>query len=218
MKRKSKKNKKLLIQTLLIITIISLFYIFTINEIIPNKENIISKNNLGLYEEEIDRDIKLEFCPSENCLNLFLEEFDKANKNIFCAFYDLENKNIINKLNEKSKKVEVKLIIDNEYLDEENLEIIEESSIQIYSDEDRKTRFNNYMHHKFCIIDEKTLLLKIPTKKAKTIAVLKINSGRDTQTILIFKNTGCVIIVAADVPRRVKQQHESLPVQSLKNI
>ncbi len=182
MKRKIKITKEKVILILLVLIILSFFYVFITTEIISKHSNSITNNNNNFEnsKEELKRDIQVEFCPNNDCVNLFLNEFEKADKNIFCAFYDLENKEIINELNKKSKKnIEVILVIDNEYLDEENLKNIENSNIRIYSDQDRGTKYNNYMHHKFCVIDEKTLI---------TGSTNPTNNG-------LFKNNNNIIVI-----------------------
>ncbi len=91
----------------------------------------ITENN---YETEVY------FSPETN-LNEKLGEFmDSANKTLHCALYDMSDE-IAEKLVEKSKTVDVKLIMDDENRN------LNGNGVKVDS--------NGLMHDKFCIIDDK---------------------------------------------------------------
>lgn len=99
------------------------------------KENILLNNSLQIF-----------FCPRDNC-SLALEQFiNSAESSIHCAFFDLDLANIKSVLWEKSKTMDVKVVVDNEnYRGLENYSfIINDTSSQL-------------SHNKFCIIDNKKI-------------------------------------------------------------
>ncbi len=120
------------------------------NSINPTKFNVI---------ENISNNIKVVFCPSDECYSELINNFNLAKSEIICAFYDLDNKGIINSLINKSKKgVNISIIIDDAYLNEKNLKLFDGTNIDIFSDLNREGKYNNYMHNKFCVIDRNVLI------------------------------------------------------------
>jgi len=163
------------IKTILTITVLILVITFSgenINEIIhfdlnkildspqENKNPQISTAKLNL-KENISSNIKVKFCPKEECLDFIIKYFDKANSEIKCAFFEFDEQNLSNKIQEKLKQnISVEFIVDDNYLEEKPLlQLINYSNFKLYSDKDRKTRFNNFMHNKFCIIDKKIITI-----------------------------------------------------------
>jgi phosphatidylserine/phosphatidylglycerophosphate/cardiolipin synthase-like enzyme len=102
-----------------------------IKEIIPN---------------EIGAEPIIYFCPRDNCSQALFEFISSANESIHCALFDLDLDNIIKLLQDKSKQIDVKLVIDNDYYEElkENKFIKKDTSSQ-------------FTHNKFCIIDNKKI-------------------------------------------------------------
>lgn len=88
--------------------------------------------------------IEVFFCPGDNCENQLIEVINKAKSSVHCAFFDLDLKNLINALNEKSKRIDVKLVIDSDnYFNQTK-------SIPFILDDK-----NQLSHNKFCVIDRK---------------------------------------------------------------
>ncbi|MCC7574711.1 hypothetical protein KO361_03915 [Candidatus Woesearchaeota archaeon] len=113
-------NKKLKIILLLIVLTIIYIDLFEIQ-----KQNII-------VEEQ--GEIKTYFCKETNCEHQLIKITNNS-KTLKCAFYDISNKEIINKL----KK--------------ENAEII------THNDEEfEKINTKGLMHHKFCVINQTTII------------------------------------------------------------
>ncbi len=111
------------------------------------------------FNETLQKDIELLFCPKDNCFNLFKETLESAQREIKCAVYEFDDHNISEVLLERQKNgVEVKLVIDHNYIDEAPLNELKGTNIEIVSDENRGTRYDNYMHDKFCIIDDKIVI------------------------------------------------------------
>lgn len=109
--------------------------------------------------EVLREDISVVFCPSVDCHDIFYEGFENSESEILCAFYELDLENLSEKLVDVNNNgIDVSLIIDNKYLNEEGLNPLENSGVKIYSDTNRGTRYDNYMHDKFCVIDKKILI------------------------------------------------------------
>ncbi len=109
--------------------------------------------------ETLSRDLKVQFCPDLECLGVLSRELERADYSIKCAFYEFDNEPLAEVLiSEFESGVDIEIIVDNKYLDEKPLESLEREGIPIYSDEDRGTRYDNYMHDKFCVIDNFTLI------------------------------------------------------------
>lgn len=115
-------------------------------------------------EENMSSQIKLEFCPGINCYNLISESFKSAEFEIKCAFYEFDNINLSSILvNKTNQNLNIEILIDDAYLDEIPFLILQnlskqKSNIKLYSDINRGTRYNNYMHNKFCVIDDKIII------------------------------------------------------------
>lgn len=174
-----KRNKKIKNLTKLIIFLIIIFFGYNNQEIILdtgnkilNYQDYISTNNnqnktqqnietIYNLNQSLNSDITPVFCPSQGCFNIYNQAFLDAKEEIKCAFYELDEENLTNTLLSKSKStnINISLIVDNNYLEEKNLQKLFNTSIKIYSDIDRQTRYNNYMHNKFCIIDNNILIL-----------------------------------------------------------
>jgi len=102
------------------------------------------KSNQEVYEN-IDLDVY--FCPRDDCGNIILNTINNAKSSVHCAFYDLDLKDLINAISKKSHSADVKVIIDNNNYEEQ----IKGPGIKIaYS--------KQYMHNKFCIIDNNKVL------------------------------------------------------------
>ena len=141
-----------------IFLLLSIIYLFYNHETLDLKSYPIKKIEKNENFEKIilnKNDIEMVFCPSRNCLNIYYENILKSTDNIKCAFYDLTQKNLSNILSEKSKNISVEIVVDDKNLKKLNLS----DNVLVLSDKNSKTRYNNLMHNKFCIIDNKTLIL-----------------------------------------------------------
>jgi len=90
---------------------------------------------------------EIHFCQIEDCNSFLIDLIDKSKESIHCAFFDIDLKDTLQLLGEKSKTLDVKLVIDNENK-QDNLKgssIIYDTSSQ-------------YSHNKFCIFDNKIIL------------------------------------------------------------
>ena len=86
---------------------------------------------------------KVYFCPSTNCGKVITDVIDNAESSVHCAFYDLDLRDLIKAIGEKSYTADVKIIIDHGNYDG-----------QIKGDGVKVAKSKQYMHNKFCIIDE----------------------------------------------------------------
>jgi phosphatidylserine/phosphatidylglycerophosphate/cardiolipin synthase-like enzyme len=86
------------------------------------------------------------FCPVDNCSNEMVAWLDAADSSIHCAIFEVGIDEIKQKLVEKSRKIDVKLVTDTDYIDEvAGLEFV------------REDHRNGFMHNKFCVLDGKAV-------------------------------------------------------------
>ena len=104
---------------------------------------------------ELENEIEVFFCPSEKCLEVYYNEVYNSKNEVKCAFYDFTEENLVNLFNEKSQNVSIEIIVEDKNLDKLNLN----DNIKVFSDKLSGNRYNNLMHHKFCVIDNSTLIL-----------------------------------------------------------
>ncbi|MBS3106021.1 hypothetical protein J4234_07255 [Candidatus Woesearchaeota archaeon] len=97
--------------------------------------------------KEINKEPEAYFCPREDCSKIFESQIKSANFSVYCAFYDLDLKNIITALSRKSKDIDVRLVMDSSNYEE-----------QIKGDGIRMDDNEQLMHNKFCIIDSSVVI------------------------------------------------------------
>jgi phosphatidylserine/phosphatidylglycerophosphate/cardiolipin synthase-like enzyme len=84
-------------------------------------------------------DVNIYFCRVDDCGGIINELLMNSNKSVHCAFYALSDGDILETLNGKNKKIEVKVVVDKgENQDAQFIKAAESNGI---------------MHNKFCIID-----------------------------------------------------------------
>jgi phosphatidylserine/phosphatidylglycerophosphate/cardiolipin synthase-like enzyme len=116
---------------------------------VVNLDRVLIESSLDLY-----------MCPQDDCLNVVLSFLNTAEESIYCAFYELDQSDISNLLIEKHLGgVNVALVVDDGYLEEQSILGLNKVGVDVMSDLKRGTKYNNYMHHKFCIVDGSKLLL-----------------------------------------------------------
>lgn len=86
------------------------------------------------------------FCPETNCSRTIAGLLQTATSSIHCATYDMNVPAIINALEEKSRIIDVKLVVDKD--NEEDV-----SHLQFH----KTNSGSQLMHNKFCIIDNETI-------------------------------------------------------------
>lgn len=89
-------------------------------------------------------DIQLYFCPQEKCEDEFLAALESANQSLHCALFEVELESLKKLLLEKQQKIDVKIVTDNDYLQQFNHSFVKADSWGL-------------MHNKFCIIDGKKI-------------------------------------------------------------
>lgn len=125
-------KKSLLLGILLVIILCASYYLIDVD--IPS-----STTSSIVYDEG---DIQVYFCPRDDCETALVNFLDSAQQSIHCAFFEVNLPSIQEKLVEKSKKMDVKIVTDNQYLKKFNHSFVKEDSWGL-------------MHNKFCIIDNK---------------------------------------------------------------
>ena len=82
------------------------------------------------------------FCPRDDCGKMLESHIESANNSVYCAFYDIDLKNVINILSRKSKDADVRLVVENSSYEGQ----IKGSAIKLDNNP-------SLMHNKFCIVD-----------------------------------------------------------------
>ncbi|MBW2980919.1 hypothetical protein KY360_05880 [Candidatus Woesearchaeota archaeon] len=105
----------------------------------------LAGNSTKSIPREFSQDIEVYFCPRDSCSTNLANFIAGAEKSVHCALYDLELKDVISALHEKSKYMDVRLVIDND-----NVEELNGSGVRI---DDSK----QFTHNKFCVVDGKAV-------------------------------------------------------------
>ena len=95
-----------------------------------------------LYNIQDTGDIEVYFCPYENCENKLVNFISTAQESIHCALFEIGLESLQERLLEKEKEVDVKVVTDNGYIDEFDKLFVRTDSWGL-------------QHNKFCIIDGK---------------------------------------------------------------
>ena len=90
-------------------------------------------------------DISAYFCPRDDCAGIIATLMQNANRSIHCSFYSFDIHSMIKILLEKSRKIDVRLVLNGRNYKN-----------QISGDSIKLTKRNN--HNKFCIIDDKVVI------------------------------------------------------------
>jgi len=104
-----------------------------------------SRINEDNREEYDIKGIGVYFCPKDNCEKVLLDFINSSKNYIYCAFYELELYKVMKLLGEKSKKVDVRIV-----LDDKNKNGLIKGNVRY--DDDKQL-----MHNKFCIIDDRAV-------------------------------------------------------------
>ena len=102
-------------------------------------------NTQDYYEDEIK--INVYFCPRDDCSKIIRDVIDNAETSVHCAFFDLDLEDLIKAIAKKSHNADVKVVVDNKNYDGQ----IKGPGIKI-------AKSKQYMHNKFCIIDNGLVL------------------------------------------------------------
>lgn len=86
--------------------------------------------------------IEVYFCPEEDCENELLNFIDSAQQSLHCALYEIDLESVKQKLLDKARNIDVKVVTDDAYLDQFNYSFVKADKYGL-------------MHNKFCVIDGK---------------------------------------------------------------
>ncbi len=124
------------------------FLIFFIFLSVSGCNNIIKENEANtqdLFENNIKTGVY--FCPKDDCGKVLETYVNYAKISVHCAFFDLDLKDLITTLAKKSHNADVKVVVDDGNYDEQ----IKGPGIKV-------AKSKQYMHNKFCIIDNSLVL------------------------------------------------------------
>ncbi len=147
-KPKQKQKRTENFEKIKISIIILLLALLVLVACTAEKEKItgsITKDSINI--DETSEAPEVYFCPTSNCSKQLENKITSAKLSIYCAFYDINLKNIIEILSSKSKTIDVKLVMD-----------ISNYKNQVVGNGVRFDNNNQLMHNKFCVIDGLTVV------------------------------------------------------------
>ena len=110
----------------------------------------LNPNSIGHLESnapnETAQDLMVYFCPKDDCGKVLEGHILSANQSVYCAFYDMNLKNVMNSLSKKSKIVDTRLV-----MDRSNAKGVARGNVRLGGN-------GQLMHNKFCAIDGKIVL------------------------------------------------------------
>ena len=93
---------------------------------------------------EMDDEIRVYFCPRDECEQHFIDFINSSKFSLHCALFDLKLEKVINAFAEKSREIDVRIVIDNE----NNKKQIDGIGV-------KWDTTSQLSHNKFCIKDDK---------------------------------------------------------------
>ena len=170
------------ITSLFIIVVLVLGSILEYREIIDFEKMIVIESVTGVNQYNVNgvknysvltvfnNNIEIFFCNSNSykdsnmtsypCFNTYYEIINSTQDHLYCAFQELDERYLIDTLLQKSQHedISISIIIEDSYFFEEEFNRLKNTSIELISDENRNSRYNNLMHQKFCILDNDTVI------------------------------------------------------------
>ena len=136
----------------------------------------------SVYEAGIS--METYFCPRDNCKNIFVNNINNAKNSVYCAFFDLDLSNLISAIAEKSHNADVKIVIDKNNYEE-----------QIKGDGVKIANSKQYMHNKFCVIDNN---------------IVMTGSTNPTDNDVNFNNNNLIIIKSDYIAKNYNDEFDEL--------
>jgi phosphatidylserine/phosphatidylglycerophosphate/cardiolipin synthase-like enzyme len=90
---------------------------------------------------ETSKEMEVYFCPGDDCASVLINLVNSSTKSVHCALFDVDLEGLIKVMGEKSRQIDVKLVVDNE-----NYGAIKGEGV-------KKDTSSQYSHNKFCVID-----------------------------------------------------------------
>ena len=143
--------------------------------------------NANVILEEIPEEsiqVSAYFCPRDSCENVTINSIKNAQNSLHCAFFDIDSGDIINAIAKKSHSADVKVVIDKNNYEGQ----IKGPGIKIADSK-------QYMHNKFCIIDNK---------------IVMTGSTNPTNNDLNINNNNIVIIKSEYIAENYEDEFDEL--------
>lgn len=144
----------------------------------------ISGNAVEQIPKEMTKDPEVYFCPRDDCGKVFETKIKLANSSVYCAFYDINLKNVISTLSKKSKAADVKLVIDKSNYKGQ----VKGNGMRLDTDE-------QLMHNKFCVIDNK---------------IVVTGSFNPTNNDNYYNNNNIVVVYSSALARNYEDEFSEL--------
>lgn len=136
-----KKFQKKLFYSLFLLFLFGMVYY--LSNSIDFSSLTVSKNKDSINSFVSDHgNIQLYFCPQDDCGTAFISFLDSAQQSLRCALYEIDLPSVQQKLLQKQKTIDVKIVTDDEYLKQFNHSFVKADSWGL-------------MHNKFCVVDGK---------------------------------------------------------------
>lgn len=126
------------------------------------------------------------FCPHEACEQQFLQVIQEAQETLHCALYDLRLSSLKKAFLDKSRFIDVQIVVD-----EQNLRFVEDFPPEMI----RKATGSGLMHQKFCVADNKTVLT---------------GSMNPTENDVFRNNNNLLVISSMALAENYEQEFEEL--------
>src|SRR3989338_1952353 len=117
------------------------FFILTLLFILTGCETGNAVKGAPGIQKETNKPIEVYFCPADDCNKILAGFISSAESSVHCALFDINLKDVINALAEKSYAADVKIVVDNNNYGE------------ITGPGVRQDDNNQLSHNKFCVID-----------------------------------------------------------------
>ncbi len=124
----------------------SLFSLSSFSSLLGNPLNSSEPRSEPVYLVQDQGEVRVHFCPIEDCEKILLDSLNSAQQYLHCAFYDIGLSSVQEKLLKQKDKIEVLILTDDHYLKKFNYSFVKSDSSF------------GLMHNKFCVIDGERIL------------------------------------------------------------
>lgn len=151
-------DKKYFYFFLLLIFFVVLVFIFQQHNTNPLNLGQTENNFSPFLDDSISTTPEVFFCPEDNCKEILLALINNSKQKIDCAIYDISSKDIADAFISKHQEgINIRIVTDNERSTTKTSQI---GNLKFFNLDILVSPFkNSYMHNKFCIFDENTVLL-----------------------------------------------------------
>ena len=136
---------------LIIILVLVILLVFFVYQGIAKDNKITGKSIANSFSDvpaDLGPPMEVYMCPQENCTGILIDFILSGNTTVYCALHEVSLPEVTAALNTESKKADVRLIIDNDYVKD-----LKGAEFPFRYDDD-----NQITHNKFCVVDGRKIL------------------------------------------------------------